>query len=444
MPPPSRTLWTGALADERLETEFANERAPELRRYLTLALTLASVVFVAYGVHDALLVPEVRSLAWTVRYAVFLPVALVAFLVIRSQKLVHFGQAVALAYGMAVSFVVLFIGARANTTGFFIYTSYAALFVTMGPFVTRMAVPTQLAYTALSVFMYQVLDASFVSSPWEVRASITATVLSLGTLGAVLAYQLERREREAFLQRRLIQTQVRELDEERQRSEELLLNVLPPSIAARLKTEQSAIADGFEGVSVLFADIVGFTRMSQRLEPAALVGRLNHIFSLFDDLVDKLKLEKIKTIGDAYMVAGGLHSLEYDHAQAVAEMALAMKRRLVDYQRELGEPLDIRIGIHTGPVVAGVIGKKKFIYDVWGDTVNTASRMESHAESGKIQVSETTYELLKDTYELTARGEIDVKGKGKMRTWYLEGRRADSRGKRMAKTVQPRLLEDKG
>ncbi|MBX3127564.1 MAG: hypothetical protein KF718_12650 [Polyangiaceae bacterium] len=436
--PPLR--FTGQLADPKLEATFLEERAPELRRYLTLSLGVASAVFLAYGLHDAWVVPELGTRAWAVRYAVFPPVALAVFLALRSPHFLRLSQALALTYGLTASFVVLYIGARAEPPGFFIYTSYSVLFVTLGPFVARMSVRTQLLYTVASVLLYVALDATYVHSAAAIRASIVTTLMSLGALGAFLAYQLERRDRLAFLQRKLIERQVAELDAERQRSEELLLNVLPPSIAERLKGEKRAIADGFERVSVLFADIVGFTRMTERLPPEVLVERLNTVFSLFDDLVDTLKLEKIKTIGDAYMVAGGLHSLEYDHAQAVAEMALAMKRRLQDYRAQIGEPLDIRIGIHTGPVVAGVIGKKKFIYDVWGDTVNTASRMESHAESGKIQVSETTAALLKDSYELMDRGEIEVKGKGRMRTFYLEGRLPDSSGKRAAKTVQPRLL----
>jgi class 3 adenylate cyclase len=265
------------------------------------------------------------------------------------------------------------------------------------------------------------LDHFIAHSPLQVSLSISSTLLSLGGIGALVAYRLERQARQSFLQRRLIDQQVEALAAEKARAEELLLNVLPAAIAERLKRGQRPIADGFPKVSVLFADIVGFTKMSERVTPVELVDRLNKMFSSFDDLADKLKLEKIKTIGDAYMVAAGLHSHEYDHVQMIAEMALGMQRRASQFSVEFGEQLSIRIGIHTGPVVAGVIGKRKFIYDVWGDTVNTASRMESHGDPGTIHVTDDTRNLLKDMYELTPRGEISVKGKGVMRTWFLVG-----------------------
>ncbi len=174
--------------------------------------------------------------------------------------------------------------------------------------------------------------------------------------------------------------------------------------------------------------------MSERLLPVELVDRLNRMFSSFDDLADKLKLEKIKTIGDAYAkFAFGLHSHEYDHAQTIAEMALGPNAAPPEFSGEFGEEPNIRVGVHTGPVVAGVIGKRKFIYDVWGDTVNTASRMGSHGEPGTIHVTDgNTRQLLKDMYELSSRGEINIKGKGMMRTWFLVGRLPD--GGQMAQT----------
>jgi len=212
------------------------------------------------------------------------------------------------------------------------------------------------------------------------------------------------------------------LDRAHQRSEELLLNILPPSIAKRLKLSGGTIADGFTGVTVLFADIVGFTRLSSRLPPERIVEVLNELFCKFDDLAGHLGLEKIKTIGDCYMVAGGLPEPRADHAEAVAEMGLAMLGIVAELAARWGEALNIRIGIHSGPVVAGVIGKRKFIYDLWGDTVNIASRMESHGIPGTIQLSAASRQLLDGKYRLRQRGMIDVKGKGEMETWLLDGK----------------------
>ena len=218
--------------------------------------------------------------------------------------------------------------------------------------------------------------------------------------------------------------QAEALKDERARSERLLANILPADIALRLKDDQRAIADGFEDVTVLFADIVGFTRMTTEMSPTALVAILDRIFSGFDELADRHGLEKIKTIGDAYMVAAGLPIARGDHAIAMAEMALGMQNVVREVSTELGRTIEIRIGINSGPVVAGVIGKRKFIYDLWGDTVNTASRMESLAPEGAIQVTRATFSLLSEQYILHPNELMRVKGKGMMESWLLEGPRA--------------------
>ena len=202
-------------------------------------------------------------------------------------------------------------------------------------------------------------------------------------------------------------------------SEKLLLNILPESIATRLKDKENAIADSFNNVTVLFADIVGFTELSSQLPPNLVVGLLNQIFSRFDRLAEFHQLEKIKTIGDAYLVVAGLPFPKDDHAEAIADMALNMQQAIIAFNQETGQNLSIRTGINTGPVVAGVIGLKKFAYDLWGDTVNTASRMESHGIAGKIQVSETTYNCLNQLYEFEERGFINIKGKGEMKAYLL-------------------------
>jgi PAS domain S-box-containing protein len=210
---------------------------------------------------------------------------------------------------------------------------------------------------------------------------------------------------------------------EQEKSERLLLNILPEAIAQRLKQEQGSIADSFESVSVLFADIVGFTQISSQISAEELVNLLNQIFSAFDHLVDRHGLEKIKTIGDAYMVVSGLPMPRGDHAEAIAEMALDMQQAVKQFSDTTDIALNIRIGINTGPVVAGVIGIKKFIYDLWGDTVNIASRMESQGIPGHIQVTDFTYELLQDKYHFKHRGIIQVKGKGEMTTYFLTDRK---------------------
>jgi adenylate cyclase len=212
----------------------------------------------------------------------------------------------------------------------------------------------------------------------------------------------------------------KELELAQEQSEKLLRNILPEVIAEQLKQHPATIADSFHEVTVLFADIVGFTEISAQISPAILVEVLNQIFCLFDELAEYHAVEKIKTIGDAYMAVAGLPNYRPDHAIAIANLALDMQNAIAQFNQERNQAFRIRIGISTGPVVAGVIGLKKFAYDLWGDTVNTASRMESHGIAGSIQVCTASYELLKDKYLLEKRGTIPVKGKGEMTTYLLK------------------------
>jgi adenylate cyclase len=215
-----------------------------------------------------------------------------------------------------------------------------------------------------------------------------------------------------------------QIRQEREKAEKLLLNILPRPIAQRLKNGETTIADSFSEVTVLFADLVGFTSLSSSVSPELIVGMLNEVFTCFDGLAQRHGLEKIKTIGDCYMAVSGLPVERPDHAPSAAAMALDILREIERLNEGFQSRLRIRVGLHTGLVVAGVIGKNKFIYDLWGDTVNLASRMESHSEPGRIQVSEATCERLKNDFVLEARGEIEVKGKGPMPTWWLLGRKA--------------------
>jgi class 3 adenylate cyclase len=215
----------------------------------------------------------------------------------------------------------------------------------------------------------------------------------------------------------------RNLAIERDRSDRLLRNILPVPIAERLKQSHDLIADDFEEATVLFADIVDFTRYSETVSPKQLISLLNSVFTEFDDLSLKHRAEKIKTIGDAYMAVAGVPIQCTNHAEQMAAMALEMGQVIQRYNRDAGKSFQIRIGLHSGPLVAGVIGKQKFAYDLWGDTVNTAARMESHGVPGEIQVTPVTYALLKPYYHFEERGFIDIKGKGLTQVFFLKGKR---------------------
>ena len=250
----------------------------------------------------------------------------------------------------------------------------------------------------------------------------TSTMLALNIVGAAsIAFMLlamfAHQRNEALAALRV----------EQEKSEALLVNVLPDSIAARLKAADRTIADHFDATSILFADVVDFTPLSQLLPPAEMVNILDRLFSHFDALVERHGLEKIKTVGDCYMAAAGVPDPHADHARRTALLALDMREAVATSAVAGREGLELRIGINSGPVVAGVIGRKRFIYDLWSDAVNTASRMESHGTPGEIQITRATYELLKDEFVCRPRGTINVKGKGEMETWYLEGRRSDDR-----------------
>ena len=273
-------------------------------------------------------------------------------------------------------------------------------------------------------------------------ASVPVIMLSSTEDGAVKAHLLEsgandylvkppsqveliariRVHSDAYLRRLERDAAFKALEVEREKSERLLLNILPAKIAERLKHTHQTIADSYPEVTVLFTDLCGFTQFSQTVDAHDLVNLLDDIFSTFDTLAAAHGVEKIKTIGDAYMAVAGLPEPRADHADAVASMALGIQVAFEKLMQRRGMTMGVRIGIHSGPVVAGVIGQHKFTYDLWGDTVNIASRMESHGEPGKIHVSQPTRELLEGRFRFADRGEVAVKGKGLMRTSFLLGR----------------------
>jgi guanylate cyclase len=246
---------------------------------------------------------------------------------------------------------------------------------------------------------------------WFLSAMLALNVVVGGTIVFTLLALFAKQRQDALIA----------LRSEQDRAESLLLNILPRSIAEKLKAQPQTIADQFTAASILFADVVDFTPRSEHLSPAEVVGLLDHLFSHFDTLAERYGLEKIKTIGDCYMVAAGVPSPRADHARALALMALDMVDAMGSTQAMGDLGLELRVGINSGPVVAGVIGRKRFLYDLWGDAVNTASRMESHGTPGRIQITRATFELLEDEFRCEPRGTVSIKGKGDMETWYLLG-----------------------
>jgi guanylate cyclase len=251
---------------------------------------------------------------------------------------------------------------------------------------------------------------------WFNSAMLALNIVGVGTIAFTVLASFAAQRNRALAALRV----------EQEKSEALLTNILPRSIADRLKVDGHAIADHFDAASVVFADVVDFTPFAQRHSPAEVVGILDRLFSDFDSLVERNGLEKIKTIGDCYMAASGVPEPSPDHARRAALLALGM-RETVAGSAGNGFDLELRIGINSGPLVAGVIGSKRFLYDLWGDAVNTASRMESLGTPGEIQITRETYELLKDEFDCRPRGTIQVKGKGEMETWYLVGPRPAGR-----------------
>ena len=292
----------------------------------------------------------------------------------------------------------------------------------------RESLPWMVAYVVLTVASgyvdYQLVGMPHKNVGVPLQTSMVFFALNFAAVATMVYWLLSFAFVERARSRARLEVAHAKLQQEQDRSERLLLNILPAPIAERLKRSNAEIADGFSEVTVMFADIVSFTQIAEHMTPAEVFALLNRMFSEFDMIAERHGLEKIKTIGDAYMVAGGLNGSEADFMGAVAELALDMRDVVADGYVVENKPLQLRIGIGTGPVVAGVIGRKKFIYDLWGDTVNIASRITSEGVPGAIHVDEPTFLRLRDRYEFLPPQTIYLKGKGDTRVYRLSGRRA--------------------
>jgi class 3 adenylate cyclase len=398
-----------------LERVFFDDYFEKSLGQVRFALLLVIFFYVVSTILDEWVSPDTRIKLLFLRYAIVCPFLIASFLFTFSRLFKRFMQPT---LSLVIFFVVLSFAVFALTTPDLNFLDEPGLIIII--LYTYTAIKLMFVYATVVGWIIVVAYNTFAS--FVIHPSLAALVennfhlFMANLLGMFANYLMEYYIRRDYFQDRL-------LAKEREKVERLLLNILPQPIAERLKEEQATIADHFAEATILFADIVGFTQISARISPPEVVDLLNKIFSMFDQLAERHGLEKIKTIGDAYMVAGGLPTPRAEHAEAVAEMALDMQQKIARFNQESNEPISIRIGINTGPVVAGVIGLKKFSYDLWGDAVNTASRMESHGLASCIQVSQATYERLRDKYWLQERGVIYVKGKGEMLTYLLTGRK---------------------
>jgi class 3 adenylate cyclase len=398
-----------AFRSRELEHEYWDRRLPRMRGRTVLGVGLVLVLYTAFGLLDPWIVPEIVRRAWLIRGGVF---ALCALLILstRTPLFARAHQWLLASLPLLGGLGILAIMSASGETGRLLYYVGLILAIMWTLLFADLRFPLALGASVYLVAGYELI--ALVISPLPPPVVVNNTFFLAGALmmAAFSGYTRERAERINFRQSLVI-------EQERHKSEKLLLNILPREVTEQLKSSGGTTAQRFPEASILFADIVGFTALSARMGAEETVGMLNRVFSFFDSLVDKYDLEKIRTIGDNYMVVAGVPRPCPDHAASLAAMALEMRA----YAATL--PLELRIGLASGPVVAGVIGTRKFQYDVWGEAVNAASRMESHGLPGQIQITAEAHELLRKGFQCRHRGRISVKGIGPMDTWLLLGRR---------------------
>ena len=410
-----RIRMVGEAAVVRLAQIGADPRDDDERRFRKALLVVVAVIILPIALVWGTLYLALGAPAGVVAYLYFAVSALSILLFARTRNAEAFLRAELIAILLAPTVSMAFVGGFVASGGVGLWGILAPLgaLVFLG---WRSGLRWFVAF--LAVFLLSGLAGEMYGGLSELPEWFQSVMIALnisvgGTIVFILLALFAKQREEALSALRV----------EQAKSENLLLNILPRSIAEKLKADAHTIADQFSEASILFADVVDFTPLAEAMPPADVVGILDHLFSHFDTLAERYGLEKIKTIGDCYMVAAGVPTPRRDHAQALALMAIDMVEAMKssDDVGHLG--LELRVGINSGPVVAGVIGRKRFLYDLWGDAVNTASRMESHGTPGRIQITRATYELVCDEFECEPRGTISIKGKGEMEVWYLLGRR---------------------
>jgi class 3 adenylate cyclase len=400
--PPELRPVSLRFVDADLERRFQDQYLRDNLLYIRAAHVLAMAVWAAFWLYN--------GINLVVHYGFAIPVLVVSLALTYTRSYVRFWQpalVTVMVANSAESWMHHILSGHPpeweSVAGLMLILAFTYMFLRLQYLYAAMAAAIIIGYYNIGIILF----------PHEEGIGLLASdfhLVAFAVVGTAAAYALERFARLLFIRER-------ELDRERERGDRLLRNILPDAIIDTLKSREVGldpryIAQGYGEVTVLFADLVGFTGQAARAAPADLVAALDEMFSRFDELADRFGLEKIKTVGDAYMAVAGLPQPRFDHVQAAAEMALAARQCIAGLRWPGGELMSVRIGIASGPVVAGVIGRRKFAYDIWGDTVNTASRLESHAAPGSIQVSELVYERLAAHYRFSEPRVVDLKGKG--------------------------------
>ncbi len=403
-----------------IETRYREDYFVNTISSTRVALILGIVLYSLFGILDLYALPLSRQSAWIIRYGIVVPLFILTLAISYVQELRELVQPAtcfgAIMAGLGVAYMISITneveyGNRFYVTGLLLISiwSYSLARLRFGyALLANLLIILGYEYVAIYVKQYLATETGTV-------IFILNNFFLIGTtiIGMVTSFALERYTRVDFLQKMTIQDQ-------RDQADRLLYNILPERIAEQLKQSNDIIAEEFSSATVLVADIVNFTPISARFHPREVVEMLNDLFTSFDELVEKYDVEKIQVAGDAYMAAAGVPTTRSDHAKVMVRLAMDM----LDCVRNgdfLGgrHPVEIRIGLNSGSVLGGVIGRRKYYYAIWGDVVNTAARMESHGSTGKIQITRATYELIKDEFECEYIGEIPVKGKGQMEVWHL-------------------------
>lgn len=408
----SQNKLTLAFVDPSIEQAFLKSYFEKTKRQSQHAILLAILLYALFSINDGWIAPEQKEQLWLIRLGGVVPLFGLIYSLTFTQWFETYYQILLAAVVIIADIGIFSILLITSKSGIYLYESALMLVIIWSFVLSGMRFFGATVISLVCLMAFEVVAIFVNRAPFYFVLNHNFLILSALWVAGFAGYMIESYARKGFYKKKII-------DEERQQNEALLLNILPSKVVNELKETSKVTAQRFDVVTILFADIVGFTTFAASKPPIEVVNALNRIFTCFDTLVEKYQLEKIKTIGDAYMVVAGAPDVRNDHCQAIAVLALDMLNALSEIQEKTDASLNIRIGIQTGAVVGGVIGTKKFHYDIWGDAVNMASRMESNGVPGKIHTTQEVYETLKDQFAFEDRGILDIKGKGPMHTYFL-------------------------